>query len=282
MEIIVKKKATYKHIKCEHDKRRTRCVPCGGSGLCQHLKLKECCYFCHGSAYCIHGKQKRICLPCDGSHFCIHQQRKHRCKICGGSELCKSEFCTTLGNKHYNGYCLKCTVELFPQIKTRKNIKSKELNVIRNIQNKFKNITMLVDKVVGSSRKRPDLTIDLGGHVIVVEVDENQHRGYKEEGKRIVQLSKDFGFRPVIFIRFNPDSYTDENGHMINSCWTRCANGFEVIEKNERAWYDRIHNLLEEIQKWIFQASDMRITVINKYYDDNSIFCQEIVHNQEK
>ena len=28
--------------------------------------------------------------------------------------------------------------------------------------------------------------------------------------------------------------------------------------------------------------SDMRITVINKYYDANPIFCQEIVHNQVK
>ena len=230
--------------------------------------MKECCYFCHGSAYCIHGIQKRVCLACNGSHFCIHRNRKHRCKTCNdGSELCKSKFCTTLGNKHYQGYCLKCTVELYPEIKTRSNIKSKELNVIRNIQNKFVNITMLIDKVVGSSRKRPDITIDLGSQVIVVEIDEDQHRTYKQEENRIVQLSKDFGFRPVVFIRFNPDSYTDQNGIFIKSSWTRSKDGFELLKKNENEWYDRIHDLLTTIQYWIDNTLEVRITVIKKYYD---------------
>ena len=265
MEIIVKKKETYKHIKCIHDKRRTRCAECGGSGLCEHLKLKETCFFCHGSAYCIHNIQKRVCLACDGSHFCIHKNRKHRCKICGGSELCKSKFCNTLGNKHYKGYCLKCTVELFPNMKRRSNLKSKELSVIRNIQNRFVNITMLVDKVVGFSRKRPDITIDLGAQVIVVEIDEEQHRTYKQEGTRILQLSKDFGFRPVVFIRFNPDSYTNENGLFIKSCWSKSKDGFEL--NDEKEWYSRIHDLLSTIQYWIDNTLDIRITVIKKFYD---------------
>ena len=75
-------------------------------------------------------------------------------------------------------------------------MESKEGNVVQNIKNRFTDITLILDSVVqdGCSKKRPDICIDLGSHVIIVEVDENQHQNYSCENKRIMLLSEDFGF----------------------------------------------------------------------------------------
>jgi len=45
-------------------------------------------------------------------------------------------------------------------------------------------------------------------------IDENQHKSYAcecEQG-RMIQLHQDFGGTPVLFIRYNPDSYKDYEG----------------------------------------------------------------------
>jgi hypothetical protein len=54
-----------------------------------------------------------------------------------------------------------------------------------------------------------------------VEVDENKHSTYdcSCENKRLMLISKDLHHRPIAFIRFNPDGYTEEDGTKIRSCW---------------------------------------------------------------
>lgn len=57
--------------------------------------------------------------------------------------------------------------------------------------------------------ERPDFIFDCGSFVIVVEVDENQHKSYQEdcECTRMVNIHQGFGGLKVIFIRYNPDDY---------------------------------------------------------------------------
>jgi hypothetical protein len=94
---------------------------------------------------------------------------------------------------------------------------------------------VISDKIVkdGCSRRRPDLLLDLGYQIIIVEIDENQHTDYDCtcENKRVMQLSKDLDHRPIIFIRFNPDDYkiNDKN---ITSCWYIDKSGICVVKKN--------------------------------------------------
>ena len=54
-----------------------------------------------------------------------------------------------------------------------------------------------------------------------VEVDENQHTEYNTtcENKRLCELYQDFGYVPIVFVRFNPDSYIDANGTKVTSCF---------------------------------------------------------------
>ena len=62
------------------------------------------------------------------------------------------------------------------------------------------------------SKRRPDLFLDLGYQILIIEIDENQHLDYdcSCENKRIMELSQDVGHKPIVFIRFNPDEYCND------------------------------------------------------------------------
>jgi hypothetical protein len=60
------------------------------------------------------------------------------------------------------------------------------------------------------TRRRPDIRFETPTHDVIVEVDENQHRGsgYTEscECARICEIVGAIGGKPVVFIRYNPDA----------------------------------------------------------------------------
>lgn len=64
--------------KCQHGKRKSRCIDCGGSAICQHGSRKDNCKLCG----CQHGKRKSRCIDCGGSAICQHDKRKDNCKLC--------------------------------------------------------------------------------------------------------------------------------------------------------------------------------------------------------
>ena len=119
-----------------------------------------------------------------------------------------------------------------------RNYKTKEKEVVDRIIEIFPDFTWVADKRVydGCSLRRPDLLLDLGTHIIIIEVDENKHEGYDCacENKRLMELSKDLNHRPIVFIRFNPDSYINENGETIKSCWKLTKQGVIVIPKSKK------------------------------------------------
>lgn len=94
------------------------------------------------------------------------------------------------------------------------NVKKSKENRIRDVLT-ANNIPFEQDKRVeyGCSLKRPDFVIDCGTHIIIVEVDENQHNTYacKCEQTRMINVFQDFGGMPVVFICYNPDNYVDSN-----------------------------------------------------------------------
>lgn len=57
-------------------------------------------------------------------------------------------------------------------------------------------------------RERPDFVFDAVTHMIVVEIDEDQHKYYPCECEqiRMINISQSLGM-PTIFIRYNPDKY---------------------------------------------------------------------------
>jgi len=259
---------------CEHGKFKAHCKECGGSSFCEHGKIKRMCRECNGSAFCEHGKQKTQCRECGGSSICEHGKFKARCKECGGTALCKTPMCETVANKKYNGHCMRCFVNLFPELKNARNYKTKERNVVDNIKKAFPDYSWFCDKTVqdGCSLKRPDMLLDMGSHAIIVEVDENQHVNYdcSCENKRLMELSQDVDHRPIVFIRFNPDKYFDKDGNKVDSCWEATKQGIlRVAPKKQQEWEHRLECLVDQIQYWIENETNKTVEVVELFYDAN-------------
>ncbi|MBT4942109.1 MAG: hypothetical protein HON29_03640, partial [Candidatus Magasanikbacteria bacterium] len=182
-----------KELKCEHNRRRIQCKECGGSEICEHQKRRSKCKDCGGSSICEHNRQRSRCKDCGGSEICEHQKRRSTCKDCGGSSLCKSSWCSTRAIKKYEGYCLSCFVNN-PENAGKtvvRNYKTKERHVVTYIQQNFPEYDWIHDKKIqdGCSKRRPDLMLDLLTHVIIVEIDEEQHSDYSSicESMRTMQ-----------------------------------------------------------------------------------------------
>ena len=117
-------------------------------------------------------------------------------------------------------YTVSCIFFLKKRFQETTKSICKEIEVSNHIIERFSSITVMQDKRIqdGCSARRPDILSGLGYQVIIVEVDESQHIDYDCtcENKRLMQLSQDVGHLPIVFIRFNPDAYT-ENGLNVTS-----------------------------------------------------------------
>ena len=86
----------------------------------------------------------------------------------------------------------------------------------RKISRKKSPLETFYDKIpdLSCNKQRPDFVLDKPLFTILLEVDENQHknRTFECEQSRMIQLHNDFGGTPVVFIRYNPDNYVDNNG----------------------------------------------------------------------
>jgi hypothetical protein len=162
---------------------------------------------------------------------------------------------------------------LFPDKPVARNYKTKERSVNDFIESEFPDFTWIKDKRIegGCSRRRPDMFLDMGFQVLMIEVDEHQHTDYNCscENKRKMQLSKDIGERPMVIIRFNPDEYfclaTQEK---INSCWTRNTHGLIHVDHNyQKQWNQRLERLREQVEYWTQEAN-----VTNKTVEEVHLF----------
>ena len=189
------------------------------------------------------------------------------------NKSCKSDWCFKIVQKKYDGYCLYCFMNLFPDKPVSRNYKTKEYSVVEYVKTHFSDVDWIADKIVngGCSRRRPDLLLDLGYQIVIIEVDENQHTNYdcSCENKRLMELSQDLGHRPIVFIRFNPDEY-DKDGENITSCWGQDKKGICVVKKSKKKeWEERLLCLKQQIDYWINpeNVTNKTIECVQLYYD---------------
>ena len=186
---------------------------------------------------------------------------------------CNNEWCHTRVSEKYDGYCLYCYMNMFPDKPVSRNYKTKEKEVVDIIKDKYPDFTWIHDKKVqdGCSNRRPDLLLDMGDYIIIIEVDENKHTDYdcSCENKRLMELSQDLQHRPIVFIRFNPDSYINQDGNKISSCWRTNNLGVVQIMKTKMSeWEERINILNQQIQYWIDNKTTKTIEIIELFYDN--------------
>ena len=226
------------------------------------------------------------CIVCEKTRPYFNFEGEKKATHCSSCKLenmvdikhpkCKSEWCNTRPSKKYKEYCLFCFMNLFPNEKVSRNYKTKEVAVCDYIKNEFPDMNWICDKRVnnGCSLKRPDLLLDLGYQVLIIEVDENQHKNYdcSCENKRLMELSQDLNHRHIVFIRFNPDDYLDNNNNKIISCWGVNGNGICCVKKTKKnEWEHRLNILKDNVNYWINDkhTTNKTIEVVELFYDTN-------------
>ena len=163
-------------------------------------------------------------------------------------------------------------VQVFTYPKESGNYKTKEREVVNSIRKVYPDFTWVADKKVadGCSRRRPDLLLDLGTHIVIIEIDENKHDSYdcSCENMRVMEISRDVGHRPIVFIRFNPDGYTSsQTGKKISSCWRLNKLGvMSIVKTKQHEWDERMNTLMLQIQYWNDNPPTKMIETVQLYY----------------
>jgi hypothetical protein len=131
--------------------------------------------------------------------------------------------CTTTGNRKYRYYCTHCFKHQFPldPLTFAMRSKSKEITVRVFINANFKEFHH--DKPLWTSdcdcthKRRIDHRTLINGTLLCIETDENQHKGYNKQDEidRYNDIMVVHGGKAV-FIRYNPDKYTDKYGNKRN------------------------------------------------------------------
>jgi len=165
--------------------------------------------------------------------------------------------CPITGNRNYDGFCTHCFAHLFPSHPKTQNIrkKSKELQVVSYISSKYEGFLhdkpLYVDLNGGCcpSKCRIDLRKLINNTLLCIEIDEEQ-RSYHLKEDRYNNLFIDFSGK-YIFIRYNPDKYTDKDGKRKNPFFNtrmdrleeELRKHMERIEKGENKELVEIHYL---------------------------------------
>ncbi len=167
---------------------------------------------------------------------------------------------------HYKNHCYGCYSFKYPDDPAVRNHKTKENAIMSEIAKVFPDI--ILDKIIdgGCSKRRPDGMIDLVSHVIIVEVDENQHNGYDKEceNRRIMELSQDLSHRPIVFIRINPDGYILNNKKQKGAFTLTKITG--TLKVNKKILNERINATIDIITQYYEIIPSKTITVENLFF----------------
>lgn len=179
----------------------------------------------------------------------------------------------SVSNKAYEGLCFRCFVLTYPDRDNFRNYKTKERTVAEHIVNTFPHQKWVLDKTVdgGISKRRPDVSLELDSQVLIIEIDENQHKSYdcSCENKRLMEISLDYNHKSIVFIRFNPDDYMID-GKKIVSPWIQGYGdkGLLTIDKDRKTdWESRLFCLTEQINYWLINNTSKTIETIQLFYD---------------
>jgi Holliday junction resolvase len=204
--------------------------------------------------------------------FCVKHKENEMVNVV--NPACITLHCTTRSsNKAYKGHCYRCFINTYPDNTIVRNHKTKERSVSDFVRSSYPDLTIAFDQRIadGCSRRRPDIFVDMGAYVLVVEVDENQHEAYicSCENRRIMELFQDAGNRPLVMVRFNPDQYFNQKNKSVPSCWGHTKDkGLSIVKPGKTAeWAQRLATLKTTLNLVIAQGTDSEVRVIHLFYD---------------
>lgn len=257
---------------CQHSRRRWECKDCGGSQICEHSRVRNTCKECKGISICEHSRRRSACKECHGSQICEHSRRRSDCHICDPpihpKNWCQSCKYVRLTVEHYKPYCFTCYCVMFPDKPVQRRYKTKEHHMRDALISRLpdQEVSLVFDKRIdgGCSYRRPDVRIEMYTHTIIIECDEFQHASYSCENKRIMEIFQDLGSRPIVFIRFNPDSYK-KDGKTVTGCFKKTGTADNSVQTTE--WNKRLDVLEKEIKKHLKKIPSKEVTEIKLFFN---------------
>lgn len=184
-----------------------------------------------------------------------------------GEREIKSCIVCDAADEVYEGHCTRCWMNTFPEKVKDNNYRSKEQSFMAPLRELYPDMTL--DKRIegGCSKRRPDGFIDVLTHVVIVEIDEDQHRSYNEmcENRRMMELSVDVAHRPIVFIRLNPDEYV-KGGELIDSAFHISRRG--VVIKRIDEYNKRLEMLKQCVEQSIDDIPTKSITIIKLCFNE--------------
>lgn len=226
------------------------------------------------SKKCLHSdceKQPTFGIEWQKPMFCVEHKEDGMEDV--KNKRCLTFACTTLITcPQYKGYCLRCFIHTFPNEPTTKNYKVKEKHIFDFEKEAFPNENISFNKQIagGCSKRRPDTFIERYTHSVIVECDENQHETYNTtcEIQRLNELFTDLGDRPIVYIRFNPDGYTDKDGTKHLSSFKYDKKLSCPIIRNKKEWQHRLDCLKNAIQYHLDNIPLDPMTITELFFDE--------------
>jgi hypothetical protein len=216
-----------------------------------------------------------------------------RCLGPVGCDECPLGFSVADGKRDvYDGRCVRCFCASFPDdpraARARSSVHVREHTTTDELKKHFPDYNWVFDKtfshrtfLVGvSTRFRPDARTTQGDRVIIIEIDEQSHRGYlcAKEREREESFVRQNRNKTVVMIRFNPDEYTDYEGVHHPSCFTRATKEREVPHvppKRKADWQARIQELVATVRNVLDpkfplppKQPDRPLLICELFYDD--------------
>lgn len=202
----------------------------------EHLQIQQTNIIC-----CISNCKNNYSIIYNSKKYCNkHDPVKNDTNV---KNLCK--YCNNEPNSAY--ICIRCV----------KAYNKKEWSVVnyikKNIDTKFEYNTS--NMLNGCSKRRPDVYFELDKYVVIVEIDENQHKAYNDicECARLNEIVNGIGGRSVIIIRYNPDKTYNKKKEV----------KFDSKEKLDTLIKTIKDELIKDYENFI-------VKLIQLYYDDNN------------
>lgn len=198
--------------------------------------------------------------------YCNRHKLDNMIDIVNNKLFCK--LCKRVrSDKKLENLCSGCFYFIYPNHERTRNHKTKENQIISDLNKEFNNI-IIQDKIIsgGCSKRRPDGLIKLNDYNIIIEIDEHQHIDYDCENKRLMMLFQDLGNSPLAVIRFNPDKYK-KNNETIKSPFgiTKVDGKLKIINKKE--YNIRLKKLIEIINDNINKIPEKECNIIQLFYN---------------
>lgn len=181
--------------------------------------------------------------------------------------LCKLCNLNYINASCIDGMCLSCYSFMNPDDPKVTNFLVKEKFLVNYLKTTWPEYTWKYNKFLNTCAKyRPDLLLDMGTHVVIIEIDEHQHnaQNYKDcDLKRSLDILAELA-RPLIMLRINPDKYMSKDGKKHKPLF---KNVKKKLVLDEKVWDERRVEIDARFKECIAKPTEF-FTQVNLFFDN--------------